>query len=70
MVWLYERHSNYIRCETREATDDALELIILQLDGKEIVERHEDSGSLARRQQQLESSFRGDGWTGPFGRTI
>ena len=70
MVWFYERHGTYIRCETREAADRGFELVIINPDGTEKVERFEDSASLTRRQQQLESSLTGDGWTGPFGRTI
>lgn len=70
MVWFYERHGVYIRCETRETTDGAFELVIMQPDGTESVERHEDSASLTRRQQELESNLTHDGWTGPFGRTI
>jgi hypothetical protein len=70
MVWFYERHGTYIRCETRETPDGAFELVQTNPDGTEVVERFEDSGSLTRRQQQLESNLTTDGWTGPFGRTI
>jgi hypothetical protein len=70
MVWFYERHGTYIRCETRELPDGAFELVQTNPDGSEIVERFEDSASLTRRQQQLESNLTTDGWTGPFGRTI
>jgi hypothetical protein len=70
MVWFYERHGTYIRCETRETVDGAFELVISNPDGTERVERFEDSSSLTRRQQQLESTLTTDGWTGPFGRTI
>ena len=70
MVWFYERHGTYIRCETRDTADGAFELVISNPDGTETVERFEDSASLARRQQQLESNLTTDGWTGPFGRTI
>ena len=70
MVWFYERHGTYIRCETRETPDGAFELVQTSPDGTETVERFEDSGSLTRRQQQLESYLTTDGWTGPFGRTI
>ena len=70
MVWFYERHGTYIRCETRETADGAFELVQTNPDGTEIVERFEDSASLTKRQQQLESNLTTDGWTGPFGRTI
>ena len=70
MVWFYERHGTYIRCETRETPDGAFELVQTNPDGTEVVERFEDSASLTKRQQQLESNLTTDGWTGPFGRTI
>lgn len=70
MVWFYERHGTYIRCETRETPDGAFELVQTNPDGTEVVERFEDSASLTRRQQELESHLTTDGWTGPFGRTI
>jgi hypothetical protein len=70
MVWFYERHGNYIRCETRETPDGAFELVQTNPDGTETVERFEESASLTRRQQELESHLTTDGWTGPFGRTI
>jgi hypothetical protein len=71
MVWFYERHGTYIRCETRDApTGRGFDLLILNPDGTEKVEHFEDSASLARRQQELESALTDTGWTGPFGRTI
>ena len=71
MVWFYEKHGVYIRCETRDAADGAgYELLIIQPDGREHVERFDDSATLAQRQEELQSSLAGDGWTGPFGRTI
>jgi len=71
MVWFYERHGTYIRCETRDALDgDGFDLLIVNPDGTERVEHFEDSGKLTRRQQELESLLTVDGWAGPFGRTI
>ena len=70
MVWFYERHGSYTRCETREVGDGRIELVITNPDGKEEIEHYEDSNALARRQQQLESHLTSDGWEGPFGRTI
>jgi hypothetical protein len=51
-------------------TGHGFELVIIQPDGSELVERFDDSSTLARRQAELESSLTHDGWTGPFGRTI
>jgi hypothetical protein len=70
MVWFYERHGTFIRCETRDAADGGFELVIINPDGTENVERFEDSASLTRRQEQLGAKLADDGWTGPFGRTI
>ena len=71
MVWFYERHGAFIRCETREAANGAgFELVITDPDGSERVERFADSGAMTRRQEELRSSWTHDGWSGPFGRTI
>jgi hypothetical protein len=71
MVWFYERQGAFIRCETRDAANGSgFELVIIQPDGSELVERYADSATLTRRQQELQSSLTHDGWTGPFGRTI
>ena len=70
MVWFFERQGTYIRCETRDANEGGYELLVINADGTENVERFEDSASLTRRQRELDSHFTHDGWTGPFGRTI
>ena len=71
MVWFYERHGAFIRCEAREAdSGTGFELHVVEPDGTERVERFDDSTTLARRQQELESTLATDGWQGPFGRTI
>jgi hypothetical protein len=71
MVWFYERHGVFIRCETRDAANGAgFELVIFQPDGTESVELFIDSAALERRQQELQSTFTHSGWQGPFGRTI
>jgi len=71
MVWFYERQGAFMRCEARTADDGVgFELVVIQPDGTEHIEKFDDSGALARRQQELASSLAHDGWTGPFGRTI
>jgi hypothetical protein len=70
MVWFYERHGTFIRCETRDAAGGGYELVIIQPDGQERVERFADSASLELRQNELQSTLAHDGWQGPFGRTI
>ena len=64
MVWFFERHGTYIRCETRDATEGGYELVITP-DGSENVERFEDSAALTRRQRELDLHLADDGWTGP-----
>ncbi len=70
MVWFFERHGTYIRCETRDAIEGGYELLVIDPDGSENVERFEDSAALTRRQRELDLHLADDGWTGPFGRTI
>ena len=71
MVWFFEKQGAFIRCETRDARDgDGFELVIIQPDGTEQIERFRDSTLLTKRQAELESSFNDDGWAGPFGRII
>jgi hypothetical protein len=71
MVWFYERQGSFIRCEARDAPGGAgFELVIVEPDGTESVERFDDSASLQRRQQELQSNLSHDGWQGPFGRMI
>ena len=71
MVWFYERHGTFIRCETRTAANGVgFELVVIQPDGSEQVEYFDDSPSLIKRQAELEDSLTHDGWTGPFGRRL
>ena len=71
MVWFYERQGIFIRCETRDALSGAgFELLIIEPDGTERVERYDDSSALERRQNELQTRLSDDGWQGPFGRTI
>lgn len=69
MVWFFERQGTFIRCETRTSeTGAGFELVVINPDGSERVEHFDDSGTLARRQSELESTLTHDGWHGPFGR--
>jgi len=47
---------------------DRFDLIITDADGAERVEHFEDSASVTRRSQQLETEWLTEGWDGPFGR--
>ena len=71
MVWFYERHGTFIRCETRTAANGVgFELVVIQPDGSEQVEYFDDSATLTRRQEELQTSLTDDGWSGPFGRRL
>jgi hypothetical protein len=70
MIWFFERKGQYVRCETRKATDGAYELVITDADGAERVERFQESASLAKRQVELEHTLTAEGWTGPHGRVM
>ena len=70
MVWFDERNGAFHRFETRDVEDGAgmFELVVFQPDGKECVERFDNSETLLQRQQELETSLGSHGWQGPFGR--
>jgi hypothetical protein len=70
VIWFYERSGAYLRCETREVETrtDVFELVVLNPDGTETVERFDNSESLLRRQMELETALTHEGWQGPFGR--
>jgi hypothetical protein len=70
VIWFYERHGAYVRCETRDVLRERghFELVTLDAQGMEHVERFADSESLLKRQAELESTLLYEGWCGPFGR--
>jgi hypothetical protein len=70
VVWFFEKHGAYLRCETRDVPGRPghYELVIVQPDGTETVERFAGSETLMRRQQELESQLATTGWQGPHGR--
>jgi hypothetical protein len=71
MVFFFERQGQFIRCESREAeTGRGYELAIFYPDGREEIERYDDTVELNRRQMQLESELTSAGWYGPHGRVI
>lgn len=71
MVFFFERGGQFIRCESRESPDGAsLELVIVYPDGREEIERFDDSEELNRRQRELERSLTSTGWFGPHGRIV
>jgi hypothetical protein len=71
LVFFFERGGQFIRCESRESSDGScLELVILYPDGREEIERFDDSEELNRRQMELERSLTSTGWFGPHGRIV
>lgn len=72
VVWFYQRNGSFVRFETRDVTNQpgTFELVILDPDGTESVERFVDSDTLYTRQCELEQHLTSGGWEGPFGRFL
>lgn len=72
MIWFYERSGTFVRFETRDVPDrpGEYELVRIDADGREIVERFDDAEALLQRQLQLERRLVAEGWQGPHGRLI
>jgi hypothetical protein len=70
VVWFFERKGSFVRFETRDVAGqpDSVELVIVQPDGTETVERFLSSDQLYARQLELQSTLAHDGWAGPYGR--
>jgi hypothetical protein len=70
MVWFFERDDAFLRCETREGGMGTWELVIVEADGRESVERFADQRELVQRERALLEQLRSTGWCGPHGRLI
>jgi hypothetical protein len=71
VVFFFERHGQFIRCESRPAESGAgYELAIVYPDGREEIEHFDDTVELNRRQMELETRLTSAGWFGPHGRMI
>jgi hypothetical protein len=71
MVFFFERHGQFIRCESRLADKGTgYELFVLHPDGREEIEHFFDTVELNRRQIELETGLTSAGWFGPHGRII
>ncbi len=70
MIWFFERKGQFVRCEARQAPDGMYELIVIDADGSERLERFENSADLQKRQVAVEQQFVSEGWTGPHGREM
>jgi hypothetical protein len=71
VVFFFERHAQFIRCESRQADGGAgYELMVLYPDGREEIEHFDDTVDLNRRQVELQTTLTSAGWFGPHGRGI
>lgn len=70
MVSFFTQAGSFIRCETRDGPEGTWELLILQPDGTEVVERFADSTALAQRQEELTTMLIRAGWFGPHERRV
>jgi hypothetical protein len=70
MFWWYERQGELLRVEVLQIATTKYELHVIAPDGTETVETFTDADSLAKRQEHLQQTVRGDGWTGPHGWVI
>ena len=67
MFYFFEKDQQYIRCEIKEAAG-SWEVLRIEPDGVEQVERFHTSRSAYARWQELQVRFKHDGWFGPYGR--
>ena len=68
MVSFFEQSGRFIRCETRDCSDGTFELLVINEDGHEQVERFEGAEALDVRLAELENHYQRSGWFGPYGR--
>jgi len=66
MIWFVERQDAGLRYEIRRQSDGpAYELVITFPDGRQEIERYEDSSSITRRSIRLERALVDAGWAPP-----
>jgi len=66
MIWFFERQDARLRYEIRRQSDGpAYELVITFPDGRQEVERYEDSNAITRRSIRLERALVDAGWEPP-----
>jgi hypothetical protein len=68
MVWLFERHDDALRVETRYDRERAEYQLIVQRGAKNDVERFTDADAFRTRLEQLEQQLEAERWErkGPF----
>ena len=67
MVSFFEQGGKFVRCETRDRTDGAYELLIEGPDGSTRVEQFANAAALDARLMELERGLLASGWFGPYG---
>jgi hypothetical protein len=71
MIWFFERHGRFMRCEIRhELGGEGYELVITHPDGSICTEHYSDSTTLTKRQLSLQMELLDKGWAGPHGRDV
>jgi hypothetical protein len=66
MIWFFERHDARLHYEIRRQTDGpAYELVITFPDGRQEIERYDDSTAITRRSIRLERALTDAGWEPP-----
>ena len=67
MFCWFVKGGQYLRCESRAATDGVFEFRVLQPDGTERVERFTDAGELEKHQHAVIADVTEAGLHGPHG---
>jgi hypothetical protein len=66
MIWFFERQDARLWYEIRRQTDGpAYELVITFPDGRQEIERYDDSRAITRRSIRLERALVDAGWEAP-----
>jgi hypothetical protein len=66
MIWFFERHDARLHYEIRHQSDGlAYELVITLPDGRQEIERYNDSKAVTRRSIRLERALTDAGWGPP-----
>jgi hypothetical protein len=63
MVWFYTKEQARLHYEIRRQSDGPdFELVVTHPDGRQEIERFEDSMKLLNRSQHLQQTLRAEGW--------
>ena len=67
MVSFFEQGGKFVRCETRDRTDGAYELLIEGPDGVTRVGQFSTAAALDERFMEVQRGYLATGWFGPYG---